>query len=663
MYWKRSRNKLSDTKAWILLSTVLFVFHPSFLVAQDRSLRKIPSFVEAERKAALASDRMVPLKRRTASDYDVIYSRCEWDVDPAVRFIRGKVMTRFNPLSATFSQLELDLSNQLVVDTVNYHGAHLSYLQTADDLLQIQFPSSLPQSVIDSVEIIYHGIPPGTGFGSFVNDQHNGVPILWTLSQPYGAKDWWPCHQDLNDKIDSLDIYVTSPAGMKVAGNGVLVAELPVAAGLQTHWKTTYPTAAYLVAFAVTNYTAFSDYLHFTDGDSTFLLHYIYPEDSSFVREQLANERFAEVVVFFDSLFGPYPFRKEKYGQAEFGWGGGMEHQTMSFIGNFDPTLMAHECAHQWFGDKITCGSWADIWLNEGFATYLQGLARQYTTPVSWQPFLSGLINTITAEAGGSVYCNDTSSFSSIFDYRLSYAKGAYLLHMLRWVSGDQAFFSGVRNYLEDPSLMYRYAKSDDLRRHLEQASGRDLVFFFSQWLYGKGFPSYEVEWNQQASGVNVVLYQTQSDPTVSFFKMPVPVLFSGEDRDTLVVFDHLFSGQQFSFDPGFTVTAVSFDPEHWILSANNKVVTTKEKNASLFPVLLFPNPVKDALSVIVSEPAFSVLSYRIIDGTGRTVLSERPENPLRSFELNVSAISSGFYFLEVETVKGISTLQFCKTK
>jgi len=205
------------------------------------------------------------------------------------------------------------------------------------------------------------------------------------------------------------------------------------------------------VAIAVTNYAEYSDWLELEDGRKIEILNFVYPENLEKAKTETPVT--AEMIALYNRLIGEYPFADEKYGHAQFGWGGGMEHQTMSFMYNFGFELVAHELAHQWFGDYITCGSWQDIWLNEGFATYLSGLVYENLLDGYWWPQFKKLnVERIVSQPGGSVYVKDTTNIETIFSGRLSYSKGAWILHMLRWTLGDEAFFEGMKSYFIIPS-------------------------------------------------------------------------------------------------------------------------------------------------------------------------------------------------------------------
>ncbi len=600
--------------------------------------------VQGERRAALGK---LMKTASFANDYDIVYHRCDWEVDPAVHWIHGRILTRFKPTVAGFKTVNFDLSDSLSVATVMYHGASIPWTRN-NDVLSITLPAVVNPGVLDSIYIDYFGKPVGSGFGSFATSTHDSAapkPVMWTLSEPYGARDWWPCKQDLNDKIDSIDIRVLVPLGNKVAANGVLVSRDTVGSMVQYHWQSRYPVAAYLVAIAATNYDEFTQNMLLSNNETLPLVNYIYPEKKSVSIPQL--EATKEILTLYDSLTKtPYPFYKEKYGHAQFGWGGGMEHQTMSFMGSFVYGLIAHEAAHQWFGDFITCGSWQDIWLNEGFATYFEGLTVARYFPDQWMSWKQAKVTDITKGGWGSVKCYDTSSVNSIFDGRLTYNKGAYLLHMLRWQLGDEDFFKGINTYLADPALQFGYTRTPDLVRHMEAASGQDLTQFFKQWYEGEGYPSYEVIWNQEGSMATIQLNQTTSHFRVPFFTAPVPIQFSNGYDSTTVVLNNTSAGQRFQVQLPFAANSVKVDPELWLITANNTI-----RNGSYDSMLgntlmiMLPNPAKDHVTIRFNARAVGkAKDVRILDIAGRELLQQ--QNSDMQMIMNTSNLISGIYLV-----------------
>lgn len=501
-----------------------------------------------------------------SSNFNVQFYRCEWRVDPAVRFISGTVTSRFT-ISAPASSIVFDLSDTLIVDSILYHGTKAGFLRPGGDALEIQFPKTLNNGETDSVAIFYSGTPRiHSSFQPFVQSSHAGSPIIWTLSEPFGSKEWWPCKNGLDDKADSIDISITSPSGYRGSSNGILMAD-DTAGGFRTVlFKSRYPIASYLVAMAVTNYVEFKDSV-FVNGEWLPLTLTTYPEFAGNASKIFNNTRYS--MQLLSKYFGPYPFSHERYGQTAFHAGGGMEHQTNSFITTTDNDLIIHELGHQWFGDKVTCGSWKDIWLNEGFATYCQWLYYQDTLKKAYGPGIKATyIPSITSVPGGSVKVDDTTSAARIFSGRLSYNKGAYLVQMLRWIVGDSSFFRGIRNYLNDPAVRYSFATTTDLKRNLELASGKDLSSFFTNWYEGQGYPTYTINWTQDSSNLAYLqLQQTTSHPSVSFFDMPVPVQFRNATRDTIIVLNNTLPVQPFILNPGFAADTAIFDPDGWLLA------------------------------------------------------------------------------------------------
>ena len=581
---------------------------------------------------------------------DIHYCRLHWTVDPAIKYIRGEVMTVFEPLES-LNSLEFDFSQVLTMDSIRFHGQSLAFSQNGD-VITVQFPAQLPAFLTDSLTFFYQGAPTSTGFGSFEVNTHNDTPVLWTLSEPYGAMEWWPCKQALNDKIDSVDIFITHPAVYRAASNGLLQAETTINGWTTAHWKHRYPIAAYLVCMAVTNYSTFTVNAPF-GADTTKILNYVYPE--SLGDAQIGINDHVEAVQLYDQLFGLYPFHAEKYGLTQFGWGGGMEHQTMTFVGGFSYDLLVHELAHQWFGDKVTCASWEDIWLNEGFATYLTGLCYNYLRPQYWGIWKADRIDKATSEPDGSVWVDDTTSVGRIFNSHLSYAKGAILLHMLRWKCGDTDFFAGVHNYVNDPAFAYGYAHTSDLKVHLEASSGLNLDEFFADWFYGRGYPSYQINWSRSpANEVKITLQQTTSNPSVSFFEMPVPVKLTDGVHDTTLVLNHTFSGQVFTASLGFAPTELVFDPDLWLASRNN-IVQEVSATGEPLPALsidIAPNPAIGNFSVSLKATEGEAARLTVFAADGKLVLEQTVDVMPGLNDISVAAthLPAGRYLLRLET-------------
>jgi aminopeptidase N len=573
---------------------------------------------------------------------NIIYQRAYWEIDPAVVYIKGEITSYFKPVVEGIISISFDLSDSLIVDSVLYHHQKATIQRLVANQFEINFEAPLNIGIADSVTVFYHGIPQyGIGHGSFEQGFHDNYPIVWTFSQPYGSGDWWPCKNDLSDKIDSLDIFVKTPLPNRVASVGLLVDSLSNGNFTTWHWKHRYPVAACLVGVAVTNYVSFSDFIQI-DGKQLEVLNYVYPEELATVRNQAAGV--LPVIQLFSELFTPYPFLNEKYGHAMFGHGGGEQVQTMSFMGGFTHDLMAHELAHSWFCNDITTASWHEIWLNEGFATYCNGLSFEHLFEgYYWPIWKNNTLNAIISEPDGSVYVDDTTLVSRVYNPRLTYHKAAYLVHMLRWVLGDDDFFQSIKNYLNDPDLAFGFATTQNLKAHLEATSGKDLTGFFEDWLYGEGFPTYSLVCKtREDEKLSLIINQTQSHTSVDFFEMPVPVRFYGNGKDTTIVFDHRFSGQEFLIELGFVPDSLAVDPEKWLVSGgNNYTLGISENVVRSFKIL--PNPAKDFV-VIEFQIPHSFSGYQITDLQGTMLLSAQMDASSEFCTIDVSKLQKGVY-------------------
>lgn len=559
----------------------------------------------------------------SSSNYDVKYYRCHWNLDPTIRFISGSVTSHFTILNNS-TEIVYDLANALTVDSVVYHGSKITFTRTGSQGLVIQFPAAISAGTLDSVSIFYRGVPPNSGFGSFNFATHAGTPVVWSLSEPYGASDWWPCKDMLKDKADSLDIIIANPLPYRSSSNGLPITEITTATQRITHWKHRYPIATYLVAFAITNYDVFNDVAQ--SGTRTVpLVLYSYPESTTAFMPAITTTKIA--MPLFSNHFGEYPFANERYAQTQFSWGGGMEHQTNTFISSANTRLVAHELAHQWFGNKVTTASWQHLWLNEGFATYLEYIYTENITPAQKRSILESWTNSITSVNGGSVFIPDTLNVNRLFSGRLTYQKGGYVVHMLRWKLGDSAFFRGLRRYLDDPALRYKNATTADLQRNLEQESGQNLAEFFEDWIYGEGFPFYSATWKKKRNGkVEVTLSQTTSHASVDLYEMPVQLYFKNTTRDTTIVVNHTSSGQIFEVDPGFVPDTMVIDRDLWILAKARNVLELPSETGSA--LLIGPNPARNNFTILLPNAQPQKMLINIYNSVGQLVQSMNlPEN------------------------------------
>lgn len=633
-----------------------FILLTSFCFSQSSDV-DFNRMVESEMKAA--SSTLNIQANPNTQNYDITYHELRFSVNPnnTTASISGVVKTTFTALS-NMNTITFDMATQLVVSSVTMNSTNLTFSQSNYEL-NINFPSTITSGTSASVLITYAGIPPTTE-GAFTRATHNNIPVIYTLSEPFGARDWWPCKQDLNDKINSFDIYITAPSTYTSVSNGIQQSRIVSGANATTHFKHLYPIPAYLIVLNVTNYEIYNQQAGLGTLASPYfpIINYLYPETNTVATQtQLAVT--PTIMNLFESLLEPYPFRNEKYGHVQFGFGGGMEHTTVSSMGSFGRDLIAHELAHQWFGDKITCGTWKDIWLNEGLTEYMSGLVRENldgaASFVSWK---EAKINNITSFTTGGTYLTDTeaTNVNRIFSNRLTYNKGSMITHMLRWKMGDAKFFQALKTYLADPALAYGYAITANFKSHVEAAYGADLTEFFNDWLFNQGYPTYDVTAQNWGAGqAKITINQTQSHPSVSFFEMPVEVRLTGSSGQIYdVVLNNVSNGEAFIVPVPFVVTDVIFDPNKHIVSRNNSQTLGNESFDTNQAVSVYPVPVENELKLQFPSD-FILYKAEVYNSLGQLTATSS------SATIDTSSLVSGVHFLKIETSAGIFHKNFIK--
>jgi hypothetical protein len=539
--------------------------------AQDRSgtsSRYDKSFFQHEMNRYRSLFQQHPAEVASGQNIDATYYGLALRITTSPQYLRGDVTMKALSRQDGVNQITLDLMQSMTIDSVKVGGVTAGFSQHSSTF-DVTLDRSYNTGELMTVEIFYEGIPGSSGFGSFEFSSHSSTPWVWSLSEPYGAKDWWPCKDHPSDKADSTDMRVTCDTAFKVGSNGRLVSITENGDGTHTyHWHEGHPISTYLVSLAITNYADFSNWFKYTPTDSMQVLNYVLPEHLSDAQTNLPLV--VGELQIYSNLFGLYPFINEKYGHSEFGWGGGMEHQTMTSLGGFGEGLTAHELAHQWFGDMITCRTWPDIWLNEGFATFCELVYEEhkYGEGNYWGGINSDMVS--AQQATASLYVSDSSSVGTLFDWNRVYAKGAVVLHMLRHVLGDSTFFHSMYNYANNPALRFSTAGTADFQAACESTSGKGLSYFFNEWVYGQKYPSYSYAWSAQPhsgpNNIKITLGQSTGTLNPSYFSMPIDFKVVGASWDTTVTVFNDSLIQTFSFDVSHAPVSVQLDPRGWIL-------------------------------------------------------------------------------------------------
>ena len=555
--------------------------------------------------------------------------------------------------------IELDLYDNMTVDSILQNNIPILYLHE-NDMLKIPISDiAVDDENLFSLTIFYQGTPDHCGAGGFKFDEHQNIGHVWTLSEAYCARSWWPCKDDPSDKADSVNIIISVPLepAYIVASNGLL-SSTTINNNKKTYfWKERYPITTYLVSLAIYPYTKWVDqYVSPISSDTMLIEHYVFPDryEASYPNYSLTKD----MLSFFSELFGEYPFISEKYGHADFTWGGGMEHQTLSSMGSFSQNLMVHELGHSWWGNLITCKTFNDIWLNEGFARYCQALWAEH---MYGREAYFDFMNNHAYYGAGTIYVENPSSNSQIFSAGLSYNKASWVLHMLRHKVGETMFFDILKSYASNDSLSYNAASTSDFQKVCEDISGLDFEQFFQQWIYGEKYPKYELSWWHEGNGIyNVKIDQVQS---YNFFSMPIDLKFSGSAGpmlvDTTIVIENNNSSQLYEFSGfNFLVENVMLDPENWILKEATHSVNEID---NILPDRVevekaFPNPFNSKVKLsFYINPQFgdTHVNVNIFDLRGKIVESLIDNEFIPGYHTTfwyANGKSSGVYFIQLAT-------------
>jgi len=594
-------------------------------------------------------------------EYDLKFCFLDIAIENNTVAISGNVALKAVSTVLTLDTFAFELIPQMTVDSVFLEGLKRNF-QRNGDLVTVPLANGIDLGQLFTAKIFYHGTPPTGEFFSGVTTDYDDTynkSVTWSLSEPYAAKEWWPTKQDLQDKIDSVWVFLTTSSGNKAGSEGLLTNITTLPNGkVRYEWKSYYPIDYYLISFAVADYMEYNIYAHPAGtNDSVLIQNYLYDDPSCFAVNQGAIDETASLIELYSDLFGLYPFINEKYGHCLTELAGGMEHQTMTTLGGFNFSLMAHELGHMWFGDKVTCATWSDIWINEGFATYADYLAHHFLAPPVYDSiWLKIRHDQVKGQPGGSVYvpADQIGDIYRIFDGRLSYSKGGLILHMLRFeLQNDDLFFSILQTYVD--KYGDSVATGDDFREWVELKSGRDFTDFFNQWYYGEGYPIYDIAWSQSDGYLHITSTQSSSTGITPLFKMTVPyfVKFTDGTDSTLLLFQDA-NLNTYSVPMPKTITSMQVDPKQWILHKLNSLHMGIEETGNPVFFTLGPNPAKDYVRIYINCFPRNNPNLRISDLTGRIVHEQKISNSKE--DLTMKDIPSGVYLVTLSDGKNSLT-------
>ncbi|HZT05061.1 MAG TPA: M1 family metallopeptidase [Steroidobacteraceae bacterium] len=467
-------------------------------------------------------------------------------------------------------RLTVDMADSLSARAVRLDGKPVGYEHQGSKLL-VTLPPALSTGREHVLEVSYGG-KPNPRYLHFHTVA--GEPAIASYGLPFSAMGWWPTLDEPLFKAAGADVILTAPQGTMAISNGTLIGTEYLPDGRRRfHWRERSPIYPDVISATIGPYDIIDARYRSESGRTIALHYYVYPADKARAEPEFAAV--PDILRVYESLFGPYPFAREKYGIAEVPFPSFREHQTVPSLGRdlilgtaeaWDlhsvGNVIAHDMAHQWFGDSLTPRRWSDVWLNEAFANYAVALWHERRGgEAAYRRFMRSL------DAGsfsGSVYIAPDRPAEELLTY-VTFNKGAWVLHMLRHIMGDERFFAALHGYVQANSG--GLVDTGTWRAACEHAYGQSLGWFFAEWVYGQGRPALRMSWNAipQTGGFqsHVTIEQTQAGQV---FTMPVDVEWTGAGRSGRQTVWLRQRRQDFTLSTPAAPSRVILDPDHWLL-------------------------------------------------------------------------------------------------
>ncbi len=571
---------------------------------------------------------LMPDPTPSQGNFDVIHYYLDIAIDRPAQLVGGRVTILLESLVDSLHIVEFDADVSLSIASVSLAGSGGVPWSHENGIVTVQLPSGLAAGGQAALEIEYSGYPALASYPGLFFRTYGTSPIVYSLSEPWSARTWWPCKDYPDDKA-LFDIRISVESALTAASNGAFIGSSDTTCWSQPYkcykWREKYPMSTYLFSVAASNYVRQDDHFVYAPGETMMIMNYVIPSKVSQALEDFNIQ--VPVLEFYSSIFGLYPYADEKYGVALCNIGGGMEHQTLTSYGaaltlgthQYD-YVWVHELSHQWFGDLVACRDWSHIWLNEGWASYCEALWFEHIgSPGTLRSYMEA--KDTQASWSGPVLRDPSIDDPWYYFNLVVYHKGAWVLHMLRHVMGDSSFFDAARAYLEDPRFRFSFADTDDMKEIFEDHYGASLDWFFDQWLTRTDRPSYSLAWDAFTIGggehLAISVEQLQATP----YSMPVDfriTTWSGS-IDTILWVDE--AEESFHIVTGEPVLDVEMDPGHWILRNISETVTgTTPRPPVAWLERNIPNPFNPSTRIGFGLGENSRVTIAIYDVSGALV-------------------------------------------
>ena len=579
-FWMENRAKIFSA---ILFTAFIFIgWKLSISPLKETYIKLKESGNNIKREISRRMPVIIPANYISDNQYeiDVLHYDLNFDLFPGKKLLKGDATITGILNNKNLNEIDLNFYDNMTISKVLLNNSPASYT-LSNTRLTIACNNSKPDTF--RVRVIYEGTPKREGLGSFTFGEIDSQSVVYNLSEPIYASTWFPCNDLPNDKA-LLDIKITNDSSETSISNGVLVDTILSGSRKTFHWKTYYPISTYLISIYSSKYDNFNDiYVSQDKKDSMKIEYYAFPEHLGYAKIDFKDH--PKMIDFFSKTFGEYPFLKEKYGVAEFLWQmGAMENQTITGIGSnfvrgrkFFNDIYVHELAHSWFGDAVGPKTWKDIWLNEGFATYCEALYDEHN--FGKKALRSSMLSKFQENFAGTLYNPGNNLFSSTV-----YDKGAWVLHMLRYETGDSLFFKILRTYYYE--FRYKNASTEDFKKVCEKVSGKNLDKFFEQWVYiGEGNIDLDYKWsaekinngtagNEKSYQLIIDLNQTQEK--YKEYHFPIDISLQNDSGSSLIKRFYINSRDTtIETELNYKPSKIILDPDNWLLADFNNTTNS----------------------------------------------------------------------------------------